>query len=67
MPNFSEIPKNETIWVRGYDEEQHIRHVITSTKARDKYFLYLNEGGKLILLIYALHKVKTDSQILQPL
>lgn len=48
MSEFSEIPKNETIWVRGYDEEQHIHHVITSTKSRDKYFLYLNEGDKLI-------------------
>lgn len=48
MSEFSEIPKNETIWVRGYDEAQRIRHVITSTKSRDKYFLYLNEGGKLV-------------------
>lgn len=48
MSEFSEIPKNETIWVTGYDEEQRIHHVITSTKIRDRYFLYLNEGGKLI-------------------
>lgn len=48
MPEFSEIPKNETIWVKGYDEDQRIRHIITSTKSRDKYFLYLNDDGKLI-------------------
>lgn len=48
MSEFSEIPKNETIWVRGYDEEQRIHHVITSTKIRDKYFLYLGKGDKLV-------------------
>lgn len=48
LPEIPGIPKNEMLWVQEYDEKGEIHHVITSTKTRDRYFLYLNERGQLV-------------------
>lgn len=47
LPEIPEIPKNETLWVQGYDEQGALHYVITSTKLRDRYFLYIMEEGVL--------------------
>lgn len=46
LPEVPGVPKNETLWVQGYDAHGALHHVITSTKLRDRYFLYLNEKGE---------------------
>lgn len=47
LPEVPDIPKNELLWIQGYDEKGDLRHVITSTKLRDIYFLYLYKNGKI--------------------
>lgn len=41
-----QIPKNETLWVHGHNDQGELRYIITSTKLRDVYFLYLYKDGK---------------------
>lgn len=47
LPEITAIPKNELLWVQGYNAEGELHHVITSTKLRDAYFLYLYKNGKI--------------------
>lgn len=46
-PEVPGIPKNELLWVQGYNAEGALHHVITSTKLRDRYFLYLMKDGRI--------------------
>lgn len=49
------IPKNQISWVK-YLNNGKVTHVVTSTLARDKYFLYsVNENG-------VLKKIKTSTR-----
>lgn len=41
------LPKDETLWVHGHDENGDLTYVITSTKMRDRYFLYLIKDGQI--------------------
>lgn len=58
LPTFPGIPKHEIIWVQGYNEKGEINYVITSTKLRDRYFLYFNENGELRKKLSASSPVK---------
>lgn len=46
LPEVPGIPKNELLWVQGYNAEGELHHVITSTRLRDTYYLYLYKNGK---------------------
>ena len=49
------VPKNQKVWT-SYINKGKVTHVITSTLARDKYFLYeVNKEDKFI-------KIATSSQ-----
>lgn len=41
------IPKGETIWVQYFDEDGRLRYITTSSKIRDRYFLYKVSCDKL--------------------
>lgn len=44
-----EFPKNETVWVRQYDENGTLQWIITSkNKNRDRYYLYQNKNDKFV-------------------
>lgn len=43
----AKFPKGEIVWVRYYDENGILCHVITSKVTRDYYFLYEVSGGSL--------------------
>lgn len=39
-------PRDEIVWVRGYNSNGALRYVITSNKMRDRYFLYTQENNE---------------------
>lgn len=38
------LPKNETLWVQ-YMSKGQVTHIVTSSKFRDKYYLYEIKDG----------------------
>lgn len=59
------VPKNETLWVQGYNEKGELHYVITSTALRDRYFLYLSEHGILSKKATASNPSRFEKYILQ--